>query len=315
MHDGFRGFFDLPNVPFVRWVIRPEVDLLREVEVCFFHQDIFGEIDVPRLDEDRSLPAPFDVSRSMRLNVSNELVQALYSFIGQKVEETRRVLLEAEKRRKADEETKRLEEQADEIANIINQDFDVFRQRLARARAKASGSTDLNLAGVGAESGEEIVFGSDILADVIPPVDSKSKRVTKDVICGPPREPIVTPGSPESEKMGRQAGNGKRKPQARGGFQVRFENMGEEAHRAKYVSDERTIYINLDHPQLTAARGIGSIEDPIFRRLAYEIAFSEYAIALASELIDEYLDPSDPIVDIRETLNRVARRGAGLYSK
>jgi hypothetical protein len=53
----------------------------------------------------------------------------------------------------------------------------------------------------------------------------------------------------------------------------------------------------------------------VFRRLAYEVAFSEYAIALASELVNhgEYIDPSDPIVDIRETLNRVARQAAALY--
>jgi hypothetical protein len=98
---------------------------------------------------------------------------------------------------------------------------------------------------------------------------------------------------------------------------VRFDYLGAEAHRAKYVSDERTIYINLDHPQLVAAQGVGSTDDPSFRRLAYEVAFAEYAIALASDLAahDEYLDPSDPIVDIRETLNRVTRRGALLYSE
>jgi hypothetical protein len=51
--------------------------------------------------------------------------------------------------------------------------------------------------------------------------------------------------------------------------------------------------------------------------LSYEVAFAEYSIALASEVAarDEYLEPSEVIVDIRETLNRVARRGAALYEK
>lgn len=91
--------------------------------------------------------------------------------------------------------------------------------------------------------------------------------------------------------------------------------MGTESHRAQYSSEERTIYINLDHPQLTAARGLLSIEEVGFRRLAYEVAFSEYAIALASELnaSDEYMDTGEPIFDIRDTLNRLARRGASLY--
>lgn len=50
--------------------------------------------------------------------------------------------------------------------------------------------------------------------------------------------------------------------------------------------------------------------------VAYEVAFIEYAMALASELDNrgEYIDPSDPIVDIRDTINRVAREAAPLYA-
>ncbi len=128
--------------------------------------------------------------------------------------------------------------------------------------------------------------------------------------------PQLSPGSPQDERKGRPAGGTGSKAKPGGGFRVEFDNMGQESYRAQYVRDQRTIYINLDHPQLAAAKGLGSIEDPVFQRLAYEVAFSEYAVALASELAarDEYVDPSDPIVDIRETLNRVARKGASLYS-
>jgi hypothetical protein len=47
----------------------------------------------------------------------------------------------------------------------------------------------------------------------------------------------------------------------------------------------------------------------------YEIAFTEYAIALASELArhGEYIEPTDPIFEIRETINRLARKAAHLY--
>jgi len=64
-------------------------------------QYIFGEIEVPKLDEDKSPIAPFDVSRSMRLNPENQIVRALYAFIGQKVEEVRRALAEEDKKRKS----------------------------------------------------------------------------------------------------------------------------------------------------------------------------------------------------------------------
>jgi len=53
----------------------------------------------------------------------------------------------------------------------------------------------------------------------------------------------------------------------------------------------------------------------VFRRLAYEVAFTEYAIALAHELAlrDEYMDFLDPIQDVRETIDRISRRAASLY--
>jgi hypothetical protein len=91
--------------------------------------------------------------------------------------------------------------------------------------------------------------------------------------------------------------------------------MGEAEMRAKYLRDERTIFVNLDHPQLMAAKGTGSEEQRLFRLLSYEIAFSEYAIALASELDreGEYIEPSDAIVDMRNTVNRLARRAASLF--
>jgi hypothetical protein len=43
-------------------------------------QYIYGEIDVPWLDEDKGPILPFDLTRSMQLNPSNETVQAIYAF-------------------------------------------------------------------------------------------------------------------------------------------------------------------------------------------------------------------------------------------
>lgn len=91
--------------------------------------------------------------------------------------------------------------------------------------------------------------------------------------------------------------------------------MGAEESRAKYERDNRTIYINLDHAQIATAERRAGLEDPSFRRLAYEVAFTEYAIALASEMAATgyYLDIVDPITDIRATVNRLAVAGAALY--
>ena len=63
------------------------------------------------------------------------------------------------------------------------------------------------------------------------------------------------------------------------------------------------------------ARKSHGIEDSVFRRLAYEVAFSEYAVALAMELDyrDEFFDAQEAIVMVRETIHRIARAAASLY--
>lgn len=285
-------------------------------------QYIFGEIDVLRLDTDSSPISPFDVSRSMRLNPNNEVVQAMYAFIGGKIEEVRRQLAETEKKRRSDEEARKLAQQASEIAQVINEDFDIFRQRVAKAKARARSGSDLHATQTdGSEQDTDLLFGSEVPAEIVAPIGDPgfSNGTNSGNGTEPPNfAPIVTAtATPEAEKQGRPAGDAgnTRKPQ--GGFNVEFKSLGEESHRAQYVRDERTIYINLDHPQLTAARGHREIGDLVFRRLAYEIAFSEYAVALASELAarGEYIDPFEPVFDIRDTLNRIARKGSKLYAE
>ena len=282
-------------------------------------QYIFGEIDVPKLDDDKSPIAPFDVSRSMRLNPENDLVRAVHAFIGNKVESVRRSLLEKEKARKAEEDAKKLDKQATEIAQVINEDFTAFRQRVVKVRAKTRGSSDLDQnVRTGGQEEDDLIFGTELPAKEIKPEGGPGGDGQGGNGGEPANQsPAVEPTEPEAPKAGRPAGGRGSTPKPAGGFRVEFKPGGVDSPRAQYVPDERTIYINLEHPQLAAAKGQRPIDDPVFRRLAYEVAFSEYAIALAQELArrDEYLDPTDPIFDIRETINRIARKGAVLYAE
>lgn len=284
---------------------------------------LFGEIDVARLDEDKSTPPPFDASRSVKLNPDNELVKAIYAFIGPKLEKVRKQLVEAQREHRASEEAKRLQQEANKIEAIINTDFDAFRRRLQKVRAASAGTgfdlSDDEKAAGGGSGDDDFLFGGDEPAvktaetgaiGITEPGNGRSKTNL-------PRRlnPIVEPEE-QGEARGHREGSDDGKPRQRGGFQIKFDNQGAESARATYVSEKRTIYVNLEHPQIAAARQGRGVEDPVFRRLAYEVAFSEYSVALASELENrgEYLDPSDPIVDIRETLNRVARQAADLYA-
>ena len=139
-------------------------------------QYIFGEIDVPRLEDDTSAVPPFDVTRSMELNPNNDLVREIYAFIFEKVEALRRELADAERKRKATEEARKLATQAAEIASVINEDFDSFRNKVAKVKAKAVGGTDLfGIRNKGQENEQTLVSGGSLPGTETSPVGGEGK--------------------------------------------------------------------------------------------------------------------------------------------
>jgi hypothetical protein len=298
-------------------------NVLHEITLCGnenrpMAQYVFGEIDVPFLDSYKGPITPFDLTRSMRLNPSNELVQAIYAFVGQKIDFVRRELEKKEKEKKSTEEAKKLANEADRIAKLINEDFNEFKDRVSKAKSKGKFGfdTDKKEFNNGMDK-ENYDFGKENEAEIIE--NSGGLGATGSNRSGgkDPRKlnPKVKPGSETNDKLGKYSGGLGQKKSTSGGFKVEFKNMGIDAYRATYINSDRTIYINLEHPQLFAAKKSSPVETPLFKRLAYEVAFCEYAVALAAELNanEEYTDTSDPIVDIRETINRIARKAAPLY--
>lgn len=67
---------------------------------------------------------------------------------------------------------------------------------------------------------------------------------------------------------------------------------------------------------MAAALSQDGIESVPFRLLSYEIAFSEYAIALSCEVLnrDPAMPADDVLYDIRATLKRITRAAAPLYA-
>ena len=283
---------------------------------------IFGEIDVAKLDADASTPAAFDASRSLRLNPDNPLVRSLFAFIGPHLEKVRNALVNAQRAQRATEQARRLQQEASKIEDIINRDFEAFRRRLQKVRAAASNSgfdasaTD-SASGSGAESDDDFIFGGNEPAVEINNGEVGSRDPGDGGAGSEPRRlnPIVEPDA-NGSSTGHHEQRGGTRPRARGGFQIEFDNQGTTSARATYQRERRTIYVNLDHPQIEAALSGRGVEDPVFRRLAYEVAFSEYAVALAMELDnrEEFGDPLDAIVEIRETIHRIARAAAPLYA-
>lgn len=275
---------------------------------------LFGNVDIAALDEDTSTPAPFTMDRSGELNKSNLTVQNAFAFIDPCIAEVRELLVAEAKERRRSEAMKRLREEAQKIAEAINEDFRDFKNRLARARAKAKGNADAYDVGGAGNQLDDLVFGDELPATRTP-IESPGGG------GNPPEERTIEPNVTEqidSTELNGQSGGGVKKPRkSSGGFRVEFENQGPQNRRTKYLSENRTIYVNLDHPQIAAAKGDGDTNSLEFRRLAYEVAFSEYAVALAQELADAgfYLEVQEALFEIRERVDHMARTTAGLYEE
>jgi hypothetical protein len=282
-------------------------------------QYIFGEIGVPALSTPYKGVAAYDMSRSGELNVENEIVLFIYAEISRHVEALRQELVEQENARRKAEESEKLQSQADEIARLINEDFLETAKRFRRARAEVLAGDDIRLAERIADFGDATFLpeGEEpaIFAIEQTIIDSDSDRP-----IGPdPRDPVlkVEPSAPEeAETTGHsEVTQPSKKHPSGGGFKVRFRENGSEAPRAFYESESRTIYINLDHPQVVAAKGDSNTDEPTFMRLSYEIAFTEYAIGFAQEYADNkyYSDFDEPLFDIRDRIDKLARRASDVF--
>jgi len=66
---------------------------------------------------------------------------------------------------------------------------------------------------------------------------------------------------------------------------------------------------------VTAALGLGGVDDLAFRRLAYEIAFGQYALAVSQEFLkrDPDLTADDVLFEVRDAMRRITRRATNLY--
>jgi hypothetical protein len=183
--------------------------------------------------------------------------------------------------------------------------------------AKAGTGKDLLSAKERKQSAEEgVVPGSEL-----PGIILEGVRVGDDPFPGPPgpgpSKTRVKLDENSQEKVAKR-GTVVTKPTPSGGFSVAFEKIGPNEKRAKYDRDNRTIYINLEHPRIAVevsnSKSRSPVDDPNFLRMAYEIAFTEYAIVLAQELSNAqyYFDPQDALVELRQTLDDLSKAFASV---
>jgi hypothetical protein len=165
------------------------------------------------------------------------------------------------------------------------------------------------------------VFGDELLGIIIGNERGENGPFPPVPVPGPgPFVPRVKVDDNSQDKVAKPD-TGTTKKSISGGFNVTFDNIGIHEKRAKYDKDTRTIYINLDHPriavELKGEVGQLSVDDRHFLRMAYEIAFTEYAIVLAQELsgVQYYFDPQDALVDVRQTLDDLSKAYAVFWQQ
>mgnify|MGYP001221550011 CR=1 FL=1 len=274
---------------------------------------IFGEIDVPILeDEDWVIPA-FDNTRNNTLNPQNPVVVVLLGWIAEEIEATRQRLVDEERERRKSEQARQLAEEARKIAEILNDDFAELEIELEFARevARRAGRKPVD------ESPDEQGLpypgdgsGQSPWQESGQPHGQGQRGENPPGPGDEPRPgPSITPGGAPASRQSVERGTRKRRQAI---FSIDYANETAGAARSRYDPVSKTIWINLDHPQIASAlrSGGGRVESRQFREMCYEVAVVEYALAVPYERIerDEILAPEDALYDVRDTINRVTRR-------
>lgn len=287
-----------------------------------FGNYLFGEIDCPALESTPSPIEPYDPSRNLQLNIRNPVCAILIPFIASKLEEVRLAQVKKLQEARRTEQARRLEQEGNRIAELLNRDFETVISRLQGIRSASAGSSGA-IARFGSRSGADQdasahVAGVQVPADVDATDSPRREGSGRSGREPPDVQRRATPNAQGDAAADPAGGEGKAK-RPKGGFRVAYRPLGEREYRSKYDPPTLTILINLDHPAVKnslAAAG-GNTEDLSFRRLSYELSFTEYSLALGYEMAnrDPEIPADDLLYEIRASLNRVSSAAASLYAR
>jgi len=267
---------------------------------------IFGHVDVPALESNEYDTEAFDSSRSLNLNREDPRVRSLVVFMAACMEKVRNLLVANLQQAEDDLLHQKLAKEANRITEILNEDFDYLKLEALNSVPRSSAPTG--------SAGNGYVSGSAEPGNIYSPnVAGGNDSLPREE--EPTFADISSPGQSNPDGLDTVDPGLNRSNRRSSGFNVQYRNLGETHDRSLYEKSTLTIVINEDHPVLKAALISSSVDDPVFRRLSYEIAFSEYAFAVGYELLDrDSLYPGDDLLfDVRETLNRVSKSAANLY--
>jgi hypothetical protein len=286
------------------------------IEAKEFGTYLFGEIEVPSLEAPDDELAAYDLTRSLKLNPANPVAGALIGFIGYHLEQVRKGLVDEQRKRRREQQFQDLEAAAAGIAKLLNEDLSSVADRLADIRSMRRRSGDVAEAGATGGGSEPDLWAEGDAEPGLLDVRPHTSETTA-VPQGREAPDVARPGHPDpdgTDRVSPRGGEG-HKPRPKGGLEVHYDHLGAEQDRSVYDEGAKIIIINLDHPMVEAALGLGGVEDVAFRRLSYEIAFGQYALVVSQEFLkrDPDLTADDVLFDIRDTMRRITRKSAALY--
>ncbi|KAF0106635.1 MAG: Uncharacterized protein FD146_2434 [Anaerolineaceae bacterium] len=254
---------------------------------------IFGEVEVPALDDDPGPIPAFDNTRSLALNPRNPKVQALEGWLGECIDEVLKTLAEREKRRALARQQRLLRKITGRIKTFLDEDFLEIQESMPWASLPAARKREppTQPTGTGSRSA------------------GRKPR---------PRPSLVQRGFNWLRRLfGLEARRPKVPPRPpRGGpveFEIRYTRLGSKVPRAHYDAAEGVITLNRDHPQLRTAEREAGLESATYKMLCFDIAFTEYALAVADYLAKQaaaYHKPLDTNTLIQSILDRLGRKAA-----
>jgi len=302
---------------------------------------LFGEVDCPALEasdhEAAGQVSPYGGNRDLTLNPEHPVAMRLLGYIGFCLEQVRDELVAESKEAKADEQSKRLQKAADEIAQVLNDDFQDQAERLEAVTSNAhkrngakspAGPEEEDLDNpthVVSDEGEAGVAAGNTSDHVNDPDPNPEPTPNPN----PNPDPNPVPGGENASGAGTldECGdenvtshpNAGRKAN-RGGISVVYEKRGsdEGTHRSYFEKEKGRIVINVEHPALCAALDAdgGNVDGKSFRRLSFEVAFTEYALGLARMELDRNpeLPGDDMLFEVRDAIRRIAAKSVVLYA-
>jgi hypothetical protein len=252
---------------------------------------VFGEVEVPSLDDDPGPVPAFDNTRSLSLNPQNPKVQALEAWLGECLDEVLKRLAERERRRQLTREQHLLRRMATEIKSFLDEDFLAIQGSMPWA----------SMPGTRKRASQE--------------PDTRPRNGSRPPHINPPLSVIERGIDWVRGLLGWQAPAAAPRPR-RGEaveFEIRYTRQGADAPRAQYMLKEGIIYLNRDHPQLRSAEREAGIESKTYRMLSFDVAFTEYALVVADYLTKRaagYGQTIDPNELVQKIIDRLGRKAA-----